>query len=436
MTAAVWNHRSATFWSAWAVVLVVLSVGVVGEVPTSATTVAKGTVSAKELLREAEGAFASASSVAISGYVRDGKTLEEVDLTVLSDGDGSYSLSIKSASAQEEVVAGSVYFSANAIYLKKDLHYSDAQAATYAGAWFQEGSLDADGVAASLSFKAVLRSLGRLGGTLTRTPNRRLNGVPVLGVHSSKSGYLYVSRSRVPYPAEAQFRKKALHEVLRFSGWNSQPEPVVPATDIEVGSNESESWSGYVLPTTSGSLSQVDGNWKVPTATCASAPNAYSSSWIGIDGQFNSRVFQTGTETDCENGLQTDYGWFEDYPSPPVVLDMVVHPGDSIKADVRQVSPGNWNYTLTDLTSDQVVSSPNPIAYPGPGTSAEWIEEDPGDQTVPLTNFGSVIFSNLEVNGSAPNLDSAANGLNMIQKGQLKAQVSQFGNDSFSVVHQ
>jgi hypothetical protein len=419
-----------------AVVLIALSLGLIGQVTSSAATVATRAGSAKQLLHDAEGAFGSASSVGISGFVRDGKTVEEVEVAVLSDGDGSYSFRIKSATAQITIVSGSVYFLANAVFLEKYSHYSAAQAATYAETWLQEGSLNAASLAASFSFNSILGSFAHFDGKLTRTLSRHLNGVAVLGLHSSKSGYLYVAKSPAPYPVELQFQAKGVHEVLRFSGWNAQPEPEVPASDIQVGSNQSANWSGYVLPTTSGAVTEVDGNWTVPAANCAVTANSYSASWIGIDGQMDSRVLQTGTETDCVKGQQMDYGWFETYPSPPVGLAIAVRPGDSISADLRQISTGYWSYTLTDLTSGQVVTSPSPIAYQGPGTSAEWIEEDPGDQSLPLTDFGTVGFSNVTVNGVVPSLNPTDNALNMVQKGELQAQTSQFGNDAFSVSYQ
>jgi Peptidase A4 family len=416
--------------------LIVLSVGLTSQAASSAATVAKKTPSIKQLLGETESAFSSASSVGITGYIRDGKVLEEVDIAVLSDGDGSYSFKIKSARAQLTIVAGAAYFEANAAYLQKYGRYSASEAAAYAGQWIQEGSLDADNLTANLSFNSILNSFANFDGKLTRTTDRRLNGVRVLGLHSSKSGYLYIARSAIAYPVELQYQKKALHEVLRFSGWNAQPEPNVPASDIKVGSNQSDNWSGYVLPTASGSVTQVEGDWTVPTANCASTPNAFSSSWVGIDGQMDSQVLQTGTETDCVKGQQLDYGWFENYPSPPVGLDIAVHSGDVISGELVEVAPGYWSYTLTDLTSGQVVTSPSPIAYQGPGSSAEWIEEDPGDQVHPLTDFGTIDFSGLSVNGSTPIMDPSDNSLNMVQNGQLEAQPSQFGNDVFSVAYQ
>jgi hypothetical protein len=431
------RRKQPTFaWKVPALALIISTLGVMSQPPVAAATATTRSASARQLLSDAEGAFAAASSVAISGFVRDGKTLEEVDISVLADGDGSYSFTIKSAKAQITIVAGSVYFYANAAYLKKYAHFSVAQAAAYADTWLQEGSLDAANIVAGFSFDSILSSVGYPGGKLTKTASRKLNGVPVVGLHSSKSGYLYISKTRVLLPVEMQFQKKGVHEVLRFSGWNTQAEPVVPASEIKVGSNESVNWSGYVLPTTPGSVTQVVGDWTIPTANCAAILNTNSSSWVGIDGELNGRVLQTGTETDCKNGQQVDYGWFENYPSPPVGVAIAVRPGDVISGALEQVSAGNWTYTLTNVTSGQVVTSSTPIAYQGPGSSAEWIEEDPGDEVLPLTDFGSVAFSNLSVNGAVPTMDPSDNDLNMIQRGQLEAQPSQFGNDAFSVSYQ
>src|ERR1700722_11446722 len=152
-----------------AVVLIALSLGLIGQVTSSAATVATRAGSAKQLLHDAEGAFGSASSVGISGFVRDGKTVEEVEVAVLSDGDGSYSFRIKSATAQITIVSGSVYFLANAVFLEKYSHYSAAQAATYAETWLQEGSLNAASLAASFSFNSILGSFAHFDGKLTRT---------------------------------------------------------------------------------------------------------------------------------------------------------------------------------------------------------------------------------------------------------------------------
>ena len=278
-----------------------------------------------------------------------------------------------------------------------------AQAATYANTWLQEGSLNASQLTADLSFNAIRRSVAHMSGALTRTANRRLSGRPVAGIHSSQSGYLYVARSAVPYPVEFQLQQKGVHEVLQFSGWNTQPDPNAPATDIKVGTNQSYNWSGYVLPTSTGSVTQVDASWIEPNAICSPRPRTPGgSTWIGVDGSSNSRVFQVGTEVDCVKGAQIHYAWFENYPNPPQQLALAVNPGDGIRADLRQVSPGEWSYTLTDLTTGQTSSSSGPIPYLGPGTSAEWIEEDPGNHPEALSDFGAVSFAGVTVNGAPP----------------------------------
>jgi hypothetical protein len=113
-----------------------------------------------------------------------------------------------------------------------------------------------------------------------------------------------------------------------------------------------------------------------------------------------------------------------------------VNPGDFITADLREISPGYWAYSLEDLTTGQSTSNPRPLAYSGSGTSAEWIEEDPGSNAVTLADFGTVSFTGLEVNGVPPTLDAQDNGLDMVQNGKTRAITSTFANNGFTVTYQ
>lgn len=415
-----------------AIATIILAIGTTSQAHGSSLTKGRGAASARQLLVASVQAFSSSSSVGITGYVQDGRLHEELDISVLSNGDGSISVAIKRAKAKIVVVGGAAYFLANASYLRSYARYSSSQASALANTWLQEATLDASHVASTLSFQAILSSIAHLSGSLTRTPNRKLLGHHVVGVHSS-SGFLYVTNGPTRYPVEFQALKKGVHEVLVFSGWNAQPDPEAPATEIKVGVNESENWSGFVLPTSSGSVSQVDGSWIEPDAACASTPNSWSSTWVGIDGESNNQVFQVGTGMDCVKGVQIHYAWFENYPALPQVLSLTISPGDAITAEVREAAPGVWSYSLTDSTTGRVATSPSQIAYSGPATSAEWIEEDPGDHPLALTNFGTVTFSAILVNGAPPSLDLVDNGINMIQKGVPEDQTSPFANDGFTV---
>jgi hypothetical protein len=174
----------------------------------------------------------------------------------------------------------------------------------------------------------------------------------------------------------------------------------------------STNWSGYVLTGGSGGYQAISADWTVPTLDCASVPNGYTSDWVGVNGPTgNPGLFQDGTTSGCVSGQQSGYAWFTDEalgygatPSPTNDL-FTVSPGDVIDAEVWQETSGYWAYYVSDLTSGSPSSAVEPFS--GPGTTAEWIAEDPGCPNVnsgcwnndgelqDLPDFGSVTFTDL-----------------------------------------
>jgi hypothetical protein len=165
----------------------------------------------------------------------------------------------------------------------------------------------------------------------------------------------------------------------------------------------SPNWSGYVLTGATGGYEAIGGGWTVPTLNCQSVPNGYTTDWVGVNGfgDENPGLFQDGTTSYCQNGVQGDNGWWTDaswlYASQ---ILFTVSPGDAIYAQVYKDSTGYWNYSIEDVTTG--VSSTSPESFAGPGTCAEWIAEDPGipntsstNSLYPLADFGSVTFTNL-----------------------------------------
>src|SRR5438445_5364642 len=85
---------------------------------------------------------------------------------------------------------------------------------------------------------------------------------------------------------------------------------------------QSTNWSGYAVTGASGSVSDAKGSWTVPAiqGTCPGT-NQYSSFWVGIDGFSTGTVEQTGTDSDCQNGVPTYYAWYEFYPHPSFLIN-------------------------------------------------------------------------------------------------------------------
>ena len=169
----------------------------------------------------------------------------------------------------------------------------------------------------------------------------------------------------------------------------------------------SNNWSGYVLTGGSGWYQAISANWTVPTLDCASVPNGYTADWVGVNGFTGSPgLFQDGTMSGCVSGQQSGYAWWTDeaetYFAPSL---FAVAPGDVIDAELWQETSGYWDYYIKDLTSGLVSSAAEPFS--GPGTSAEWIAEDPGcpngdsdcwnnnGELSDFPDFGSVTFTDL-----------------------------------------
>jgi len=178
----------------------------------------------------------------------------------------------------------------------------------------------------------------------------------------------------------------------------------------------SSNWSGYAK---TGTYHSASARWVVPTVT--RSRQAFSSTWVGVDGFNNSNLIQTGTEQDWFSGSAHYNAWWEILPAAETVITTItVHPGDVFTASVSQVSGTTWNITITDTTTGASFSTNR--TYTGPGTSAEWIQEAPtvNGSIARLAHYGQTTFDPDTANGTNPALTPADGGV-MIQN---NAQVS------------
>jgi len=162
----------------------------------------------------------------------------------------------------------------------------------------------------------------------------------------------------------------------------------------------SENWAGYVSAGNPGTFTSVSASWTEPAVTCTAA-DTFSSFWVGLDGDRTDTVEQTGTEADCAGGAASYQGWFEMFPNAPVFYDNPVQPGDAMSASVVANGGGSFTLTLTDSTQGwtQTTNQTSATAQLG---SAEVIAEAPSDATVlPLSNFGTVNFTNVTADNTA-----------------------------------
>lgn len=203
--------------------------------------------------------------------------------------------------------------------------------------------------------------------------------------------------------------------------------------------SSSTNWSGYASTSSSGHFTDVKGSWTQPSATCSSGQTAYSSFWVGIDGDNSNSVEQTGTDADCSSGTPSYYAWYEMYPKYPVNLSKSsypVRPGDHITGEVKYQGSGSFLLTISNSTrgwSYHTTQSYSKAAR----SSAEWIAEAPSSSSgvLPLADFGTVYFTSCTANGVAissnPNVDKI---VMVTSSGTVKAQPSSLsGGNAFSV---
>jgi len=186
-------------------------------------------------------------------------------------------------------------------------------------------------------------------------------------------------------------------------GYTMMPAPAPGAANAANATGAiSENWAGYTSAGNPGTFTSVSASWAQPPVPCT-ATDTFSSFWVGLDGDGTNSVEQTGTEADCNGGAAAYQGWFEMFPQAPVFYDNPVQPGDAMSASVVANGGGAFTLTLTDSTQGwtQATSQTSETAQLG---SAEVIAEAPSDGTgavLPLSNFGTVSFTNATVDNTA-----------------------------------
>jgi hypothetical protein len=107
-------------------------------------------------------------------------------------------------------------------------------------------------------------------------------------------------------------------------------------------------WGGYIAQGTSGEFTSAVAHWKIAKSTCKSSADLYAP-WVGIDGDGDATVEQTGVATDCSSGSPKNEAWYEMYPAAPVYFSNGISAGDSISASVTYAS-GEFTLKISDVT--------------------------------------------------------------------------------------
>src|SRR3954466_1271917 len=202
------------------------------------------------------------------------------------------------------------------------------------------------------------------------------------------------------------------------------------APNHKITNSTSTNWSGYAV--TGSRYTSVSAAWTEPTVSC-SGGTAYSSFWVGLDGDTSGTVEQTGTDADCSGSTPQYYAWYEMYPKFPVNLKGTVRPGDHLSASVTTNGSGQFTLTITDSTQGWS-NTTNARLKSAKLASAEVIAEAPSSSggVLPLANFGTVSFTGASANGSlltssTPHIDP----ITMQSGSTVKAQPGSINNGAF-----
>jgi Peptidase A4 family len=174
----------------------------------------------------------------------------------------------------------------------------------------------------------------------------------------------------------------------------------------------SSNWSGYAAvaadATVPTSFTDVTGTWVQPKAVCTGGRVSSSAFWVGLGGydESSTSLEQLGTGADCNGAAKTAsyYAWWELVPAAAQrIRTLKVFPGDTITAAVL-VNGQQITFSLRDVTRRTRFSKLLTASQTLDTGSAEWIAEAPSEcspfgrcRVVPLTNFGTVSFTNAAV---------------------------------------
>jgi hypothetical protein len=207
----------------------------------------------------------------------------------------------------------------------------------------------------------------------------------------------------------------ALVASFAFTG-TAKPAPLTFATRAagltpEVSSN----WSGYQAlgldPAAPETFSDVTATWTQPKVSCTSGRRDAVAFWVGLGGatETSQALEQLGTAAECNGSstLPAYSAWWEIVPAASVTIPLKILPGDRMTGAVL-VKGQTVTLSLKNLTRKTRFSKTLTETQPLDVTSAEWIAEAPSAcsssgrcSAIPLTNFGTVAFTNAAAIGNA-----------------------------------
>ena len=169
----------------------------------------------------------AAKSVHISGTITQGSKMIGIDATTFSNGDinGSFTESGNTASIIK--IGKTDYLNTTAAFYEAT-GASSSIANLMNGKWIELPDSSA-GFGNELTLDAIANSFQKNHGSVTAGSTSTINGIPVVSVHSSTGGTLYVATTGAPYPLEVTNSSKASGTgTITLTQWNKGKTPTPP----------------------------------------------------------------------------------------------------------------------------------------------------------------------------------------------------------------
>lgn len=185
---------------------------------------------------------------------------------------------------------------------------------------------------------------------------------------------------------------------------------VLPAQSASAASTSlTANYAGYATAPTTGMPHDVQMQWTVPAVSCGGAKNSLVAVWSGLVSTSNKELFQTGTDSGCNQGKEHYSAWYEHFPATGVTysaqelkVDKNQLMAASVSANSSRDANGNQPYsvTLSNLTTHKSQTRMF-TSRDGAGTG-ECIVEAPrqGQKFLYLAPFGTITLQGCQVSKS------------------------------------
>jgi hypothetical protein len=159
---------------------------------------------------------------------------------------------------------------------------------------------------------------------------------------------------------------------------------------------QKSNWAGYIALGSAGKFTTATANWTIPAATCLSDSDLYAP-WVGIDGDGDTTVEQTGAATSCSSGSPKFKAWYEMYPAAPHYYSNPISVGDAFTATVTATGT-SFKLSISDTTKGWTETVTKTLTS-AKKASAEAVVEAPGGfPKIAGVNFTGVKFDGKDLN--------------------------------------